>query len=47
MEDVYGANHLVTATCVQAQNHLEVKIYTPLLYMGIDRAIRSKDFGAM
>ncbi|KIM83072.1 hypothetical protein PILCRDRAFT_450312 [Piloderma croceum F 1598] len=43
----YGANHLVTATFGQAQNHLEVKIHTPLLYMGINRAIRCKDFDAM
>jgi hypothetical protein len=41
------SNYGVTATCVQAQNHLEVKKYTPLPYMGINRAIRSKDFDAM
>jgi hypothetical protein len=29
-------------TFVQTQNHLEVKIYTLLLYMGINIAIRSK-----
>ena len=44
---IYGANHLVTATFGQVQNHLEVKIHTPLLYMGINRAIRCKDFDAM
>jgi|SRR5882762_4500013 len=33
--DGYGANHLETMTFVQTQNHLEVKIYTLLLYMGI------------
>ena len=43
----YGANHLVTAACVQAQNHFKVKKYTSLLYMGINRAIRSKGFDAM
>jgi len=40
----YGANHLETMTFVQMQNHLEVKIYTLLLYMRISIAVRSKEF---
>jgi hypothetical protein len=43
----YGANHLVTATFGQAQNQLEAKIYTPLLYIGINKAIRCNDFEAI
>jgi hypothetical protein len=44
---IYGANHLVTATFGQAQNHLEVKTYTFLLYIGINKAIICNDFDAM
>ena len=41
-ESIYGANYLETMTFVQTQNHLDVKIYTLLLCMGINIAIRGK-----